>query len=482
MQKSIIDSFDDETILALFGAQAAEDEDPDRLRSYFVKNKTYERVKSNIPLRLIVGHKGIGKSALLKIAYLEDKEDDVLALWLQPNDIAKSWSVNGTFVERVEAIKRNLLGIIADKSLAELKIFGKSIENRPLFSSATHFISYLTSKIRNEDFGTLEANIAKRFLDKKLVRIYIDDIDRGWAATRRDIENISALINAARDLTNEDKSIHCRIGIRTDAYNLVRAHDESGDKFEPYVVTINWKNHDILVVMAKRISNYFGNEVDIDRLSKLSQKEISKHFQPIIVEKFDGAGHWANRPIHNVLLSLTRQRPRDLIKLLGGAASFADAKGHNVIYTTDLTDSFPEYSKGRVADLISEFRSELPEIERVIYSMRPTKKEFKEKSKKFLYTNEELIKKLNSISVNQNIHFKNGRKTTGQSLSEFLFKIDFVVARRDTEGGIERYYYQEHPKLQSNFVDFGFAWEVHPAYRWALDPVQIGEIFANLEI
>jgi predicted AAA+ superfamily ATPase len=64
-----VQRFDDETILRLFGAQAAEDETFDRLSEYFIRNKAYERLRSDIKLRLLVGHKGIGKSALLKMAH-----------------------------------------------------------------------------------------------------------------------------------------------------------------------------------------------------------------------------------------------------------------------------------------------------------------------------------------------------------------------------------------------------------------------------
>jgi hypothetical protein len=93
---------------------------------------------------------------------------------------------------------------------------------------------------------------------------------------------------------------------------------------------------------------------------------------------------------------------------LGGAARESGKHGRNRIDTMDLTDSFPEYSKGRIADLISEFRSELPDMERVVYAMKPTAKEVKEKPKKFLYSNDELIRKLNSVATNQNIFFKPG--------------------------------------------------------------------------
>ena len=88
--ESRVHEFDDETILKMFGAHAAEDETFEKLKGYFVRNKAYDRLRANIKLRLLVGHKGIGKSALLKMAHNEEISADVLSIWLQPNDISKS--------------------------------------------------------------------------------------------------------------------------------------------------------------------------------------------------------------------------------------------------------------------------------------------------------------------------------------------------------------------------------------------------------
>ena len=80
-------SFDDITIEAIFGKEAAEDEPADRLRQYFFRNKAYENVILGLPIRILVGHKGIGKSALLRMSYLEDLAAGVPALWLRPGEV-----------------------------------------------------------------------------------------------------------------------------------------------------------------------------------------------------------------------------------------------------------------------------------------------------------------------------------------------------------------------------------------------------------
>lgn len=197
-----VDHFDDETILKLFGAQAAEDDRPEQLKSYFIRNKAYERASANIPLRIVVGHKGVGKSALLKMLHLEDISKGILSIWLQPNDISRAWTVDGNFVEKVEGIKSNILTIIAEKSFDALEINGKKISSIPGISSARALLRMLTKEIQNPEDASIEAQVVSEFRKKSQIKIYIDDIDRGWAATRSDIESISALINATRDITN----------------------------------------------------------------------------------------------------------------------------------------------------------------------------------------------------------------------------------------------------------------------------------------
>ena len=65
-------SFDEAQIQRMFGHEAAEDEDLDRLREYYFKTSTYDQVVTDLPLRILVGHKGIGKSALFQVAMAID--------------------------------------------------------------------------------------------------------------------------------------------------------------------------------------------------------------------------------------------------------------------------------------------------------------------------------------------------------------------------------------------------------------------------
>ena len=58
-------------------------EDATRLTSYYYKTLQYEEVISDIKLQIITGEKGTGKSALLKMAYIESSNTDVVSIWIR---------------------------------------------------------------------------------------------------------------------------------------------------------------------------------------------------------------------------------------------------------------------------------------------------------------------------------------------------------------------------------------------------------------
>ena len=480
-------NFDDMTIREVFGTDTAEDEQPERLKAYFFKNKAYENIRAGLPLRILVGHKGIGKSALLRMSFLEDRDEDVLSLWLQPNDLVIGSDAGKTFVEKIEAYKGLINSNIYKSSLDKLGIIPEEKDKFDIQSTAKQLVSALYQKAvsaAGADVNEETKRLRKRFTKDRVVRVYVDDIDRGWSASKQDINNISALINAARDLTNEEgSSIQIRIGLRSDAYFLYRTSDESTDKIESNVIRLTWERHDILVVMALRIASFLGKSLDIGEFETRSQKRIAEELHPIIEERFSvGRGHWDQAPIHTVLLSLNRNRPRDLIKLLTEAARESYRQKHNKISSRDLESVFSNYSHGRITDLSLEFRSELPSIDALLLNMRPTTKRSRTKEKRWLYSNDELLTKINNILSNHNFSFTSQASVTARALAEFLYKIDFLIARDDSSDTARWVHYDQNRMLQSQFVDFGYRWEVHPAYRWALQPKSVQEILDEIDI
>lgn len=479
-------NFTDTVIYDLFGAEDAENEDAARLKEYFYRNRAYESLTADVPIRIVVGHKGVGKSALLKMAHLEDLDNSRPSVWLQPSDLS---SLDDTYDSRFDkaalAWQNGLLRVLFDKSLQILTGAG-GVPDKSLVLSTSKDLLSAVKKVAREKLGLDTVNIDKALLanlDKEdRLYVYIDDLDRGWQGKPGDILRISALLNSLRDICGQFRGVQFRIALRTDVYHLVRTSDESTDKVAQYIVPLSWDSHDILVCMAKRVSTYLKKNYSDHQLEAMKQKDVAALLHPVIVPRFAGSGKWENAPIHVVLLSLTRRRPRDLVKLLSGAARVAFRNRHDVITSDDLKSTFVEYSQDRLQDIINEFRSELPAFRDLLLGMKPNRAKHLSK-KTFLYTNDELSKKLSDVKSSTRLVFANGHVVNPSTLRHFLYKIDFLIARNDLSDGSTKWVYFDQNRFGSDSGgDFGYNWEIHPAYRWALERRPIQEVIDQIDL
>lgn len=54
-----------------------------------------------MPIRILVAHKGIGKSAALRMSYLENIANNVLSIWARPDDIINEHKYELPDIERL---------------------------------------------------------------------------------------------------------------------------------------------------------------------------------------------------------------------------------------------------------------------------------------------------------------------------------------------------------------------------------------------
>jgi hypothetical protein len=273
--------------------------------------------------------------------------------------------------------------------------------------------------------------VVQQFLKDQIINVYIDDLDRGWEGKPADVKRISALLNAVRDIVVDNTGVRFRISLRSDVYYLVRTSDESTDKIEGSVLWQSWNNYEIFVLLVKRIETFFGRSVNEHELLNKSQWDMAHYLERIMVPRFEGVGKWKNAPIHRVLMSLVRKRPRDLVKLLTLAARQAREAQNTKISSQDFRNIFAEYSQGRVQDTINEFRSELPDIERLLLNMKPARRE-RETAECYMYSTDALLKKIDSVMQTGDFRFTNGSVAAPKKLHAFMYKINFLTARKDT--------------------------------------------------
>lgn len=475
-------SFREEEIQALFGHEAAEDEDPARLRQYYFKSQTFAQIAADVNIRVLVGHKGIGKSALFQVAMAEDREAGRLAVELRPDDVLEVGATAADFLSRIAAWKSGLTRILTDKIVESFKI------ERPAFSANVgDWINTLRRVLKPAldkivDSTALHPSALRAFAEGRELTVYIDDLDRGWEGRREDIIRISALLNAARDLVKTNPGLRFRIALRSDVYFLVRTSDESTDKIEGSVIWHSWTNHEILALLVKRIRTYFGQRAEEAELLAQRQSELALSLDVVCEEQFLGRGHWSNTPMYRVFMSLIRRRPRDLVKLLTLGAREAAADRSRRIGTPHLEAVFPSYSQGRVQDTINEYRSELPAIERLLLGMKPNRQERKARLG-YTYSTDGLLQKIRTIQEQGVFRTTTGLEMPTKELAGFMYKINFLIARKELNSGyIDRKYFEDNRYLSSAFADFGYEWEIHPAYRWALQPEDPSSIFDHLRV
>lgn len=474
-------NFTEENIAALFGHEAAEDEEIDRLKSYYLKGATYEQVVNELPIRVLVGHKGIGKSALFHVAMAESASEGRLSLLIKPDDIAGIGEKETNFLKLIREWKNGITEIIARKALVSFGLLRNDWRGN-LNEYGGKFIDFLQSTFRAENYANLSK--AKRaviddFLKNGKIFVYLDDLDRGWQGDPQNVKKLSALLNAVRDLASECKGVCFRISLRSDVYYLVRTSDESTDKIEGSVIWYSWTNHEILAMLAKRIEHYHNRKHSTSDLVALDQGQLAKFLSSVMEEVFEGKGNWRRIPTYRMLMSLVRKRPRDIVKLCTLAARNAHSKGASLIGISNFNDIFEEYSQGRLQDTVNEYRSELPDIERLLLGMKPSREE-KKKSSGYIYTTDGLLAKIHKIQQGGVFKFYGGKIADTKDLAAFMYKINFITARKEAGEFIQRRFFEESRYLSHKFVDFGFDWEVHPAYRWALQPDNLSDVFESL--
>lgn len=474
----MVTQFDDETIQQLFGFEDAESESIERLKEYYLKRSTYSSVISDMPVRILVGHKGTGKSALFKVAISEEKAKGNLPILIRPDDIAELGKSDDNFLLKIKQWKYGLTRIIGEKVFSEFNM-NDDINKSKLSKMGLKVLGFVIDTIKQAkesvDLTETQKTLMSNLLTKQRIVVYIDDLDRGWEGKKEDILRISALLNSIRDMANDNPGLLFKVSLRSDVYYLVRTSDESTDKIEGSVVWCKWTNHEILVLLIKRVLTYFNKPYDEEKLLKLNQHYLSSYLDEIFEPKFSGQGKWSEIPTYKVLMSMTRKRPRDIVKLCTLSARNAFDSGSKLIRTEDLKAVFEEYSAGRIQDTINEYKSELINIDKLLFGMRPTKKE-RDMYGGYIYTTQQLRQKLSKIMQSNQFRFANGRQVNASELEQFLYKINFLTARKILEDGIiQRKYFEENRYLSQSNV-FGYDWEVHPAFRWALQPEGVEQL------
>lgn len=338
----------------LFGHLDALDETDDILKQYFVETDIFRKMKGKENFLLLIGEKGTGKSAIMKMCMLTAKENDYLVVDIQRPPVNEDATLNEKINEWKNYLAKELVNVIGARgNSTAVKVLG----------IAGDTIGQIVENKYGVDYTSIKTKILDMLVEAAQIYIYIDDLDTGYKGTKAQNESIIALFTAIREMIRVNRQLVFRVTLRTDVYDNIRQVDESSDKIQDIKHVLSIKNHEILAMLTKRVVTFLDNDSISHGFENSTQQDMLKRMEMIFDPIFNGYGKWAYSPTHHVLMALTRRRPRDLFVLCGLAWDNAVKNMRLKIVTEDIQSVFQEYSNERLRDVISEYNHEFRSIE-----------------------------------------------------------------------------------------------------------------------
>ena len=375
--------------LKLFGHEDAGKERNDRLLSYYYKTQQYEDIMSDIDLQIVIGEKGTGKSALLKIAFIEDQESTITPIWIRLDDLSELYKeiLNSSNLYELKTLWKKSISKLIVMKLASCVNFsiGEDYEKALSWAyeygyASRDFISYTVKMFKpayekyislNTDSECGERGILQRMIHNENVRIYLDDFDLDWKGNHSDILRLKSLVLALSDMSSDMEGLSVRIAIRTDVYEMLR-NEEFSDKIESSVIKCKWDNNEIIKALCKRICTYFSVEFDevITQDNGDLQYRLKQYLNYVFEPKFGyDTRCWSNAPIYRVIFSLIRRKPRDMVKLCQSVSEQAYKRKLNKVNDICFLSVLENYSQERFKDLVNEYRNQLPQLQALLTRM-----------------------------------------------------------------------------------------------------------------
>lgn len=273
MNSATYEDFKKENRLKLFGHEDAGKEKAERLTSYYYKTTQYEDISSDIDLQIITGEKGTGKSALLKMSFIETQENDYFAIWVRLDDLSELYSdiLKEEDLYTLKTLWKKSISKLVVMKLASSSGFsyGEDYEraiqwaytqgytNRDFISRTVKMLKPIYEKYitLETESSTGERGVMERMIKNQKICLFFDDFDLDWKGNSKDTIKIKSLLLSLSDMTSDMEGLSARIALRTDVYLMIR-NEEFSDKFESSIIQCRWNNKEIIRALAKRISSH----------------------------------------------------------------------------------------------------------------------------------------------------------------------------------------------------------------------------------
>jgi hypothetical protein len=438
--------------------------------------------------RILVGHKGAGKTAIVDRLALAASAHQIPALVLRPDHLDLS-AIGGArdiaTIKRVSyeclvaavavSVGQRLSGLLSNDAARLQQEAVKLGKSEPDFvQRVLGVLSSIAKPVTSTDFKEIAKELSPGPARSDLVEslnayllksqrvnfLFFDDTDQVAAPDDSDQMNrIWGLLLAIRRLAHESPNTKCIVTLRSEVWARLQ-RDPKGqrdqiDHFRPLVVDLR--------VQESLMNAIYERRVELAR--KLLPKDLRRQ------AFFDDAnvtlpGTDEVRPWRTFIVKSSRDRPRDMIQLVGEMAKTAKQAGRDQITSGDAERALHTYSMERARYLEAEVGSECSTFLDVLrtFSFMPHEVDF-----------ESLREHLSTLPSRFGVILRGSTLHPGEDsvipLLQLLYEVGFLNARvpdpkRDRE--FRHVTFADEPYLVSKerWNDLqAVRWEVHPAFR-----------------
>ena len=389
------------------GGSVAENE-LQTIDDYYLETDAYQHTLRG-EVRLIIGRKGAGKTALfLRVRNEKRRRKKNIVLDLKPEGykllkfkelivdalsegslhhvVSAIWeyvlllelaykllendkdiySRNANLVEKYDELKAAYeqddyysKGDFSERVSVLLDEIGAKIKDEQGFGQQEVFRQRRVSElIYKHPINRLMAAVANYLCEKNEAWILVDNLDKGWPGTgvsQGDVSLISCLLEALEKMERSFRQkgfdrFFSTVFLRADVYeNLI---DVDSDRGKIFPVSVDWTDSEALKeVLRKRfVCSDFNENLSLDRI-----------WSEIAVPSVAGINSL------DFLLGLSLFRPRALLDLLATCRSTAVNRRHKKISESDITESAKRSSIRMIENVNLELRDISPKFDRLLY-------------------------------------------------------------------------------------------------------------------
>jgi hypothetical protein len=370
-----------------FGAPAAERDINQGLDDYFVESDAFNRVSSGSKT-VVLGNRGTGKSAIFKVISARERHRGNVVIELAPEDYSYemltkvmvseqqgSWAKTGAYSVAWKYLIYMLVMKAVTKRGARLKsgaatdIYKYLRDNQA--NSADNPIGQLISYLKRLEglkIGKYEAGLRARELErlyrleelepllpkldevlaKQPVRVFVDELDRGWDASEDSQAFVAGLFQACVSINNQHPNLRLSMSLRQELYDSIPSLYDDAQKYRDLIEILSWDEGALLGLAANRIRHSVPGAKNFDDADAWSL---------VFAETLE----YRNTRSFNYVVDRTLYRPRELIQFCTQSLEKVKQVGADYpINYSVISAAESAYSEERSRDLASEYRFQYP--------------------------------------------------------------------------------------------------------------------------